>query len=158
MSAISGSSQPSPAQQKEQATCSELQILALFYDMFSVIIRHRPPTQANARRNQANVCVQKIITYIGAHYSEHLTLQDISEATSYTASECCRIFKRFTGESIFSYLRAYRLEKSISLLRDTHDSISGIAYACGFSSTSYYIEAFKKQFQTTPLQFRGKSQ
>ena len=145
------------AQAHGQTSCSELRILAIFYDMFHIIIGHRPKPQAagGRRRARADSCVQKIITHIGEHYTEHLTLQDIADVTSYTESECCRIFKRFTGESIFSYLRAYRLEKSVSLLQDTRQSISEIAYGCGFSSTSYYIEEFKKQFKITPLQFRN---
>ena len=54
------------------------------------------------------------------------------------------------------YVNQYRLEKSISLLRNTGMSITEIAYACGFSNTSYFCELFHKYYGTTPGKFRGR--
>ncbi|MBU5478254.1 helix-turn-helix transcriptional regulator [Eubacterium sp. MSJ-13] len=53
------------------------------------------------------------------------------------------------------YVNHYRLEKSIFLLRNTTISITEIAYACGFSNTSYFCEIFHKYYNTTPKKFRN---
>ncbi|MEE1227446.1 MAG: helix-turn-helix transcriptional regulator [Lachnospiraceae bacterium] len=95
-----------------------------------------------------------IISYMAQHYSEKITLEDFARTASYSPNECCRVFKKYTGESIFSYLRSYRLEQSAYLLSGTKLPVTEIAYSCGFSSTSYYIEYFKRQFGMTPLKYR----
>ncbi|GAA6391642.1 MAG: AraC family transcriptional regulator [Megasphaera sp.] len=139
---------------EEQPLAYEVEIFAHLQIMFLSLLRHRPDVPIVRRKSKANIVVQRIISYIGQHYQEKITLQDIAGHASYAESECCRIFKKFTGDSIFSYLRAFRLEQSTYLLTRSTISVSDIAYTCGFSSTSYYIEAFRKQFSLTPLCYR----
>ncbi len=132
----------------------ELEILALLLDIFLAVLEHRPQGTPLMRKSRGNTAVQKIISYISANYGDPITLDQIASYAAYTPSECCRMFKRFTGESIFSYLREFRLEQSANLLTSTEQSVSDIAYTCGFNSTSYYIDTFKKQFGITPLQYK----
>lgn len=134
----------------------ELRILSRLYTIFAETVTHRPEKTCSKKPSNANTVVQKIVSYIAEHFSDKITLSELSACTAYTPNECCRIFKRFTGESIFTYLKAFRLEQSAYLLQQTDEPISGIAYACGFSSTSYFIKCFHKQFSTTPLQYRKK--
>lgn len=56
--------------------------------------------------------------------------------------------------TIFEYIINYRLVVSGKLLLTTNDSISSIAYQCGFGSTSYFIEKFKKKTGVSPLVYR----
>lgn len=132
----------------------ELQCLAHLYAMYGNLLAHHPPKAASSKSSHGSQAVQAIISYLQQNYGEKVTLKDLARHTSYTESECCRLFKRFTGSSIFSYLQTLRLEQSVPLLQDTDKPISEIAYDCGFSSTSYYIQRFRDHFQETPLQFR----
>ena len=132
----------------------ELEILIHLQTMFLTLLRHHPQVTMPHKRSRSNAAVQQIISYINQHYQEKITLKDIAAHASYAESECCRVFKKFTGESIFAYIRSYRLEQSTYMLKDSDYSISDIAYACGFSSTSHYIEAFRGQFGRTPLKYR----
>ena len=134
--------------------------LALTIDlswMFLLLLENHRELSRSPRRSRSNVVVQRIISYVAQHYMEKITLGDLAREASYAQSECCRVFKKYTGESIFSYLRAYRLERSVYLLNGSDLSVSEIAYACGFSSTSYYIEHFRKQFGVTPLKYRQQN-
>ncbi len=146
------------ALREEEADGWQLEVLSRLYRILSLLLQHRPADEKSRRSSRANASVRKILAHIGAHYAEPLSLKDIAAVTAYTESECCRIFRRFTGESIFSYLCSYRLEQSIALLCGTEQSVSEIAYSCGFRSSSYYIEAFKKQLGTTPLRYRKSRQ
>ncbi|MGI6556354.1 MAG: AraC family transcriptional regulator [Pseudoramibacter sp.] len=132
----------------------ELLILSELYRLLFETLKKRKKNKTPASGKKANVLVQKILAYMAAHYSEKILLCDIAEATAYSESECCRIFKRFTGESIFSYLKTFRLEQSTYLLSNSEDNIADIAYHCGFSSTSYFIKMFREQFGTTPHKYR----
>lgn len=99
---------------------------------------------------------QEIIRYLHQHYQEPVSLENVGRAVGFSTSECCRIFKRVTGDTILNYLRSYRLTKSIELLQETDLSISQIAYESGFNGASYYIESFKKELGKTPLQYRRR--
>lgn len=134
----------------------ELEIYSILSALWLDLVRHLEQDSSypleNRTKNHAGV--QKILTYISRHYSEPITLDMIAKELSFSVGECCRMFKRITGQTIISYLTLYRISKSIELLRDTDLSISQIAYETGFSGTSYFIEKFKKQLGTTPLKFR----
>ena len=43
---------------------------------------------------------------------------------------------------------------SASLLRNTNESISSIAFACGFGQQSYYNRLFLREYGMTPKEYR----
>lgn len=140
----------------QHQTAYEMEVTAHLQLLFVSILRHRPDSSRPGRASRRSVVVQHIISYIHQHYQEPVRLCDIAAYSTYAESECCRIFKKFTGESIFSYLRTFRLEQSTWLLKNSNQPVSDIAYACGFSSASYFIEMFRQQFAMTPLKYRLK--
>lgn len=103
--------------------------------------------------NHASV-VHSIIQYIQNHYSEKITIQNISAVVMFSESECCRIFKSILHETISSYIKTYRIYMSTELLKNTEKPLDLIAEETGFCSTSYYIKSFKEVMQITPNQFR----
>ncbi|MTL76553.1 AraC family transcriptional regulator, partial [Turicibacter sanguinis] len=50
----------------------------------------------------------------------------------------------------------YRLEKSLFLLKTTNYTITEIALQCGFNSSSYFTETFRKELNCTPSDYRKK--
>ena len=73
---------------------------------------------------------------------EKLTLADISAQVNICPSECCRFFKKYMKESLFAYLLAFRIEKSLPLLSDPHLSITEISNQVGFASSSLLYKDF----------------
>uniref|UniRef100_UPI000B0A6E20 helix-turn-helix transcriptional regulator n=1 Tax=Clostridium sp. NkU-1 TaxID=1095009 RepID=UPI000B0A6E20 len=53
------------------------------------------------------------------------------------------------------FLNSYRLEVSRGLLKDTADSITQVALACGFNHLSYYSKLFLRSYGCTPSQYRN---
>ena len=140
---------------EEGAFGHELEISALLCRMWLALLTHRADSGlARADGQQNNAAAQAILSYLHLHYAEHITLEEIARAVSFSPSECCRLFKRVTGETIFSYLQSYRLAQGVSLLRRTNATVSRIAFDTGFCSTSYFIEVFKANFGQTPHRFR----
>lgn len=133
----------------------ELRLTVLLQEIWLLLLENRPQGAAVSHsRRQENAVVQGILSYISRNFSQHVTLEDISRAVSLSGSECCRVFKKVTGDTIFSCLKSYRLARSMELLRDTQLSVSQIAYDAGFCSASYFIEVFRTQKEVTPLQYR----
>ncbi len=98
-----------------------------------------------------------MLAYLHEHYSERISLDDVSAHVHISKSECCRLFHASYGCSIFTYLSDYRLQKSILLLSDSQLSVLEISDLCGFNSTSYFIKTFREKVGMTPLQYRRKA-
>lgn len=115
------------------------------------------PDMAGAPDNerQENHRLRDIFLYINECYTEAITLQGIADHIHLSRSECCRFFHSATGQSLFDYITAFRINKSIELLIQTNKTIAEIAFAVGFSSQSYYTECFRKRKNTTPRSFRS---
>ncbi len=101
--------------------------------------------------------VRRIMAYLRAHFAEPVSLDGIAKEVMYSGSECCRQFRKTTGETIFHYLKAYRLARATELLEETDWPVSRIALETGFCSSSYFIEAFRNELNTTPLKYRSRA-
>ena len=66
-------------------------------------------------------------------------------------------FKLVYGDTIFSYHRKFSLQQASSMLLSTEKSVNEIAYDIGYSSSSNFCAAFKKQYGITPLKYRESS-
>lgn len=95
-----------------------------------------------------------ILQYMQDHYAQKITLDEIAGQLHVSRSECCRFFKKATGQSMFSYLNNLRVNKSIDLLKDPDVSLADIATAVGFCNQSYYTDCFRKTKNITPRKYR----
>lgn len=100
--------------------------------------------------------LKQILAYLHAHYTEKITLEDIAAAGQISKSSCTTIFKAYLQETPINYLIGYRLTKATELLLYTDKTVTEIAYAVGFSGSSYFTEAFRKNFDQTPTEYRRK--
>ncbi len=65
-----------------------------------------------------------------------------------------RKVKAVTGLSVVDMLRKSRLQRGMTLLRQTDKSIAEIAYEVGFSSPSYFTKCFKDEYGMLPCDIR----
>jgi len=94
------------------------------------------------------------IEYINKCLNEPISLAQI-------ASRCClspcyfsSIFTKQVGHSFTKYLADKRVQQACQMLRSTNQSISQIAYACGFGSMSNFQRAFKSKVKMPPSAYR----
>lgn len=65
-----------------------------------------------------------------------------------------RKVKALMGISVSDYLTNYRLDYAKTLLLNSDQTISEIAYASGFSSPNYFATLFKRKYESSPNSFR----
>lgn len=97
---------------------------------------------------------RELLMFLQRNYAGPVSLDDAARCAGLSRSECCRYFKRQSGETISDYLRQYRLHKSMELLRGTELPVAQIAQSCGFSDQSYYTRLFRELTGMTPRQYR----
>lgn len=100
-------------------------------------------------------CMQ-IKNYLDSNYSENITLDKLAALTHMNKYYLAHAFTKYTGISPINYLLQKRIQEGKSLLESTAYSIAQISSMLGFSSQSYFSQAFKKATGRTPIQHRNE--
>ena len=101
---------------------------------------------------------QKILpalSYINTHYSENITLKEMSDLLGFDSSYFCRLFKLSTGATFTEYLNFVRVCRAEKMLAKTDLSILEISEKVGFCSISYFNRIFKKYKSASPSYYRS---
>jgi len=96
----------------------------------------------------------KVIDMLMSDLSAPPDLSQLAVEAGMSHTRLNRCFKKTFGCTVFVWLRQHRLELSKVLLRKDQQSITEIAYSCGFSSSSHFGAAFKAEFGCTPQYYR----
>ena len=95
-----------------------------------------------------------IFHYISSHYAEKLTAVQTAKRFGLRQADFSAYFKKITGKSFNEYLNYVRICKAKRMLISSEKNISEIAFAVGFTNTSYFINCFKAQMGMTPAGFK----
>ena len=78
------------------------------------------------------------------------------DAVGISRSNLEKRFKEDVGETIHAVIHAEKLEKARSLLISTTLPINEISQMCGYTSLQYFYSVFKKEYDTTPKEYRDR--
>lgn len=131
-------------------TCAK--ILELIYHLKKDARQNEKVDKSPVKRE--SLSVQKVVSYLKKHYQDKISLQTLGEKVGYSPNHLQRIFTSVTGVSPQAYLESLRIGQAKYLLSKEENSLADIAYACGFSSQSYFSKIFKKHTLLTPYEFR----
>lgn len=98
--------------------------------------------------------ITQAIEYMKQHYRSPLSVNDISAYCNLSASYFHKLFVSTTHITPNNYLLNLRLSAAKSLLASTTMSISEVAQKCGFQSSAYFSDCFRRHFNMCPGQFR----
>lgn len=130
-------------------------VFQLLYHMSKeCMIEEEPEADINSRKNIERI--KGVIQYVENHYAEPISQREIARLFYFTPEYFSRYFKKCAGVTFKEYLTTYRLGKAREALLETNDSVMDIALGNGFSDDRRLINAFRKNYGTTPLQYRKK--
>lgn len=104
--------------------------------------------------NEKENGVEIILDRISKNPEENLSLDVASELAGFSKSHFSKLFKDITGFTYGNYTQMQRLFKARRLLEKTRDSVTQIAYECGFLNSGYFSTVFKDYFGMSPLEYR----
>lgn len=107
--------------------------------------------------NRAHKPISQVVNFINRHYSERLTLEDLSRKFFLSPSYLSRTFKGATGYSFIEYINNIRVKEARSLLERPEMSISDIAERVGFGNLTHFGRIFKSITGISPLKYRQKN-
>ena len=97
--------------------------------------------------------IQRSLDYINSNYAE-VTEADAAAVAGMSNSHYSREFGRCVGRSFRDYLLLTRINAAEKLLLLTDMSVTEIALASGFATSSHFIERFKRLRGMTPSKYR----
>ncbi|WP_232279465.1 GlxA family transcriptional regulator [Roseobacter sp. AzwK-3b] len=89
-----------------------------------------------------------------AHVAEPLPLERLAAYAGLSPRQLNRLFQDRLGRSTMRYYRELRLDKAQSLLRNSPLSLTEIALATGFASSSHFSRVYAQHFGGPPSSYR----
>ena len=107
---------------------------------------------ANNKVNE--MITKKVLAYIGDHFSDDLTIEDLSMLAFLSPAQFCRVFKQTTGFTVKEFMQKTRVEIACGLLNDKTQTIANIANSVGYHDVKYFNKVFIKITGLTPSKMR----
>lgn len=127
---------------KKQEYGYEMAVKAEILNIFSQMLVHASKTTEIKPHSYRYDGVKLAIAYMETHYMEEITLRQLADVAGWNREYFCRVFSEMAGETAFTYLNRFRIQKSMEYLKNTNKSIQEISELTGFRSVSYYSKTF----------------
>ena len=98
--------------------------------------------------------VNRAIGHMNEHFVESVTVQTLASTAGLSPCHFIRVFRQKTGYTPHEYLVNLRMASARYLLKYTTLSVKEICFNTGFASESVFCNAFRKQHQLSPQQYR----
>jgi AraC-like DNA-binding protein len=85
----------------------------------------------------------------------NISIKQLSDSVYYSERHLNRIFDQYLGMSTKSFSRLVRMNKTIRLLRNPHNSITYCSSLAGFHDLPHFIHDFKSLCGLTPQEYRS---
>ena len=136
----------------------EVEIYSILMEFISFCAKNidlfRPEAPTVLTGGGRSISLSEVCAYISEHFTEDISLDDISGFAGFSKYHFERIFSEYTGLTFYRYLQQMRIHHAQTLLSNPALSITDIAYQAGFASCTAFTRAFKKSTGYPPSRFR----
>lgn len=99
--------------------------------------------------------IENALRYVARNFSHAFTLEDVAENINLSPTYLSKKFKKVTGLTFKEYVNYIRIRQSCQMLITTDDNITKIAINCGFNSSNYFKDCFRRILGVSPRDFRN---
>ena len=135
---------------------SVLELFSILHDL-SISRNMRTLSNSSFNNEQFNYNsrrIEKAFDYMNMNYNRGVSLEEVAKAASMPEVSFSRFIKKRTGSTFIDSLNEIRLGHATKMLISSTQTISEIAYKCGFNNISNFNRIFKKKKNCTPKEFR----
>lgn len=116
-------------------------------------MRNRPTSSARTSGDYV-AAVNRAIDHILAHLDRPLRLEEVARVACFSPFHFHRVFRALLGEPLNQFIRRLRLERAVRMLAHGRPaSLTQVALACGFSSSSDFSRSFRQRYGRPPSGF-----
>lgn len=99
----------------------------------------------------------RVVEMLTADLSAPPSLDALAATAEMSHVRLNRCFRKAYGMTVFEWLRGYRLDRARHCLEDPEQSVTEVAFRCGFSSSSHFAAAFRERFRCSPQEYRRQA-
>ena len=109
---------------------------------------HLPPSGAD------DGLIERVNRLLTWHLEERIKIGGLAERLAMSESHLRKRFRQLTGMSLGNFLLHYRLNRAIKLLVHSEQSLTQIAFDCGYESLAAFSRSFQTKVGKSPSAFR----
>ena len=127
-------------------------------ELLLVLTELDPGTGENARTphfSEAQIeAVKQVHGFLLEHFSERYTIEELAERFEISPTAMKRCFKGVYGDSVYAYMKRYRLQVAERMLRESKFTIGEIADRIGYLNPNRFTSAFCTEYGVPPTEYR----
>lgn len=123
-----------------------------FYFLLEQILKEYTTDFDESRPEKPDDTIQRLCTYMEAHYAENISLDDLSDMAGLSKYYLLRFFTKQIGVSPYRYLQTIRIQEAKKLLEKGTAPVEA-AGRTGFADQSHFSNFFKEFIGLTPKQY-----
>lgn len=127
-------------------------LFKLIFNIGTKISEHIMGYQIKAQNKNIN----EVISYVDEHFTEDISLVQLSGMFYIKESWLSMLFKRKTGKNYLQYISEKRMEEAKKLLVDLTLPIYDVADRVGYTDAKYFSQLFKKITGELPKEYRNR--
>jgi AraC family transcriptional regulator len=98
--------------------------------------------------------INRAIDHVLARIDSPLSLEHVAKVAGFSPFHFHRVFRLLVGETLAHFVKRVRLERALAMLSHRPDrSLTEVAIACGFASSSDFSRSFKQRYGVPPSAF-----
>ena len=129
-------------------------------ELLLVLTELQPEQERDKRAHFTGVqieTVKQIHHFLVEHYAEHYTIDTLAEQFDMSPTVMKKCFRGIYGESIYAYMKQYRLQVAERLLKESSLTVGEIAAQIGYLNQNKFTSAFCAAYGVPPTEYRKKS-
>lgn len=111
----------------------------------------------NPNRFKQEKCDKRVkaaISIMEKNFHLHLKMCDIAREVCMSEKSLMRLFLKSTNKTMTEYLLEIRMNHAQKLLRESDETVEGVAFYCGYGNYRSFAKAFKRKTGCSPGEFR----
>lgn len=100
--------------------------------------------------------IKQIHAFLVEHFSEHYTIDELSERFDISPTVMKKCFRGVYGDSVYAYMKKYRLQVAERLLKESRATVGEIALQIGYQNPNKFTSAFCAEYGISPTAYRKK--
>jgi transcriptional regulator GlxA family with amidase domain len=134
--------------------------MALSQEVMNMCLLTRRRTEADeqttslaARLGTRHEKLIEAVAFLEARIEEPFDLDACAAKLKLSRRQIERLFNRYLGVTPVRYMNDLRLQRGRALLAETDMSVTDVAIACGYASTSHFSKSFRQKYGLSPYRF-----
>ncbi|MFE4112652.1 HTH-type transcriptional activator RhaS [Kosakonia sp. YIM B13611] len=117
-----------------------------------LVLLRKSSQQEDAGNSDARL--NQLMLWLEDHFAEDICWESLAEQFTLSLRTLHRQLKQSTGMTPQRYLNRLRLIKARHMLRHSDESVTGIAFRCGFGDSNHFSTLFRREFDWSPRDIR----